>query len=103
MSTHALFQPPISDYIQDVLHEDNEDETTAPKVSPNDDWDDGLTFTAKSSRKFACLLKSLICPLIDSFGGPGTEARPDEAVTKCGFIICGESFYYCGSHVSRAD
>ncbi|XP_062545664.1 sodium/hydrogen exchanger 3 isoform X5 [Armigeres subalbatus] len=38
-----------NDYINEVLHEDNEDEEQLPNA-PGDDWDGGgLTFTAKSS------------------------------------------------------
>lgn len=38
-----------NDYINEVLHEDNEDEEQLP-TAPGDDWDGGgLTFTAKSS------------------------------------------------------
>lgn len=39
-----------TDYINEVLHETGEDDATSP--NPNDDWDSGLTFTAKSTRKF---------------------------------------------------
>lgn len=37
------------DYINEVLHENPEDET---KQMQADDWEGGLTFIAKSSRKF---------------------------------------------------
>lgn len=44
------------DYINDVLNETAEDCPQNPNeinvIGPSDDWDDGLTFTAKSSRKF---------------------------------------------------
>lgn len=40
----------ITDYINEVLHETGEDDATSP--NQNDDWDSGLTFTAKSTRKF---------------------------------------------------
>lgn len=44
-------------YINEVLHESAEENPTnklteVTVVGPNDDWDDGLTFTAKSSRKY---------------------------------------------------
>lgn len=44
------------DYAHNVLQEEAEEEQIkqqlqAKKASPNEDWDDGLTFTAKSSRK----------------------------------------------------
>lgn len=37
-----------SDYINEVLHENPEDDT---KQAQSDDWEGGLTFIAKSSRK----------------------------------------------------
>lgn len=44
------------DYINEVLHEGTEDDQKQTKnstiVNPSDDWDDGLTFTARTSRKF---------------------------------------------------
>jgi hypothetical protein len=39
---------PHSDYINEVLHENPEDDT---KQAQSDDWEGGLTFIAKSSRK----------------------------------------------------
>lgn len=49
-------------YINEVLNETAEENpnklTDVTVVGANDDWDDGLTFTAKSSRKyrhFVCL------------------------------------------------
>lgn len=36
------------DYINEVLHENPEDDT---KQAQSDDWEGGLTFIAKSSRK----------------------------------------------------
>lgn len=46
----------ISDYAHNVLQEDDREEEKhlelAQKTSPNEDWDDGLTFTAKTSRKY---------------------------------------------------
>lgn len=49
---------PLLDYVHNVLQEDVEEEQQHQqpnqKMSPNgDDWDDGLTFTAKSSRKYS--------------------------------------------------
>jgi hypothetical protein len=39
----------VIDYINEVLHEGNED-NEVPQISPaNDDWDSGLTFTAKAT------------------------------------------------------
>lgn len=46
-----------TDYINEVLHETCEDDATSP--NPNDDWDGGLTFTAKSTRKILCHFCSL--------------------------------------------
>lgn len=37
-----------ADYINEVLHENPEDDT---KQAQSDDWEGGLTFIAKSSRK----------------------------------------------------
>lgn len=37
-----------TDYINEVLHENPEDDT---KQAQSDDWEGGLTFIAKSSRK----------------------------------------------------
>lgn len=42
----------FADYVHNVLQEDNEEEAAPQKASPNDDWDDGLTFTAKSTREY---------------------------------------------------
>lgn len=43
-------------YINEVLNETAEENpnklTEVTVVGANDDWDDGLTFTAKSSRKY---------------------------------------------------
>lgn len=52
VSLHSLIflrslSPP--DYINEVLHENPEDET---RQMQSDDWEGGLTFIAKSSRKF---------------------------------------------------
>lgn len=55
LKSHIKYQPfpPITDYINEVLHEDNEDEDKLPTAA-GDDWDGGgLTFTAKSSRKYS--------------------------------------------------
>lgn len=40
-----------TDYINEVLNEAHEDEAKATASNQNDDWDDGLTFTAKYSRE----------------------------------------------------
>lgn len=45
------------DYINEVLHEGAEDDqkqtNSSTIVNPADDWDDGLTFTARTSRKYS--------------------------------------------------
>uniref|UniRef100_A0A182MH77 Sodium/hydrogen exchanger n=1 Tax=Anopheles culicifacies TaxID=139723 RepID=A0A182MH77_9DIPT len=56
------------DYINEVLHEDNEDEER--QTGPSEDWDGGgLTFTAKSSRN------SLIAHITSLPGFDPTKAR----------------------------
>lgn len=40
-----------TDYINEVLNEAHEDEAKAVAGNQIDDWDDGLTFTAKYSRE----------------------------------------------------
>ena len=51
---HKLYK---DNYINEVLNETAEENpqnklTEVTVVGANDDWDDGLTFTAKSSRKY---------------------------------------------------
>ena len=51
---HILYK---DNYINEVLNETAEENpqnklTEVTVVGANDDWDDGLTFTAKSSRKY---------------------------------------------------
>lgn len=53
---------PETDYINEVLNEAHEDEAKATASNQNDDWDDGLTFTAKYSREynlFFCCVKNI--------------------------------------------
>lgn len=39
------------DYLNDVLHEEHEEDLEKEASPQNEEWDSGLTFTAKSSRK----------------------------------------------------
>lgn len=55
---HRSLSPP--DYINEVLHENPEDETRQMQA---DDWEGGLTFIAKSSRKFTLFLAFLVINL----------------------------------------
>lgn len=64
------------EYITEILNESTEDESTANNkltevtvigTSASEDWDDGLTFTAKSSRKFYLILWTFIINLFNTF------------------------------------